>query len=74
MKKGYDEGVRLMDAALPDILAKAEEAVAEALSEKDLDACKIKVLADAGLFDAKAAKALAIREITRVLLEKLPKV
>lgn len=74
MKKGFDEGVELMEQATDEILEKADEMIAMALREWELDSCKIKVLVDVGILDLNELEARVIRQIARMLLDKLPKV
>lgn len=74
MKKGFDEGVRLMEKAYEEILERADDAVDEVLRQLDVDSCKAKVLVDAGLLDLRRFRAQVVRAIATDLLAKLPKV
>jgi hypothetical protein len=74
LRKGFEEGLRLMDQAGPAIVAAANEAVAATLREFDPDACRVKVLTDAGIIDLKRLKHDVIRAIVDTLLNQIPKV
>ncbi len=74
MKRGYDKGAELMPAVGTEILRQADEAIGDVLQGMELDSCKISVLNDAGFIDLTKLKALVVRQLTRALLDQLPKV
>jgi hypothetical protein len=74
MKKGFDDGAKLMEDAGREILSKVDEMIEEVFRSWKLDSCKIQVLNDAGILSLKSIKAHAVRQLTRILLDKLPKV
>jgi hypothetical protein len=74
MAKGFNEGIRLMEQVGQEILDKADEMIADALREWNLDSCRIKVLVDVGLLELTKIKAQAVRQMAGLLLDKLPKV
>lgn len=74
MKRGYDKGAEMMPAVGTEILRHAEEAIGGVLQGLKLDSCKISVLNDAGFIDLTKLKALVVRQLTRALLDQLPKV
>ncbi len=74
MKRGYDKGAEMMPAVGTEIVRHAEEAIGDVLQGLKLDSCKISVLNDAGFIDLTKLKALVVRQLTRALLDQLPKV
>jgi hypothetical protein len=74
MKKGFDDGARMMHEAGNEILEKADEFIDRLVGELNLDSCRVKVLADADLLDHKKLKARIVRHMVRGLLDELPKV
>jgi hypothetical protein len=73
-KDGFDDQAREMDRLGDEILRTADEILGDLMADSDLDACKIEVLRKAGIFDVTRLKAIAIRELARELLAKLPTV
>jgi hypothetical protein len=70
-KKGYDEGKELMERVGKDLVTKTDEAVAKAFADMDLDACKLKVLKDAGVLDPDQVRSQALAAVARTLLNKM---
>jgi hypothetical protein len=73
-KKGFDDGVRLMEQAKDEILERAEDSMNEVLAKLDFGACKTKVLVDLGVIDLRKLRAEVVRRMCWALLDKLPKV
>lgn len=74
MKKGFDEGAQLIEKEANEMLSKSERIIDEVLKQGGLDACKIRVLRDAGIIDPAKFRALVMREFARLILQKTPKV
>ena len=61
-----------MEQVGPELVAKADEAIADALRQMDLDACKTKVLVDAGVLDVVGMRAEVIRALASRALDEVP--
>jgi len=73
MKKGFDEGVLLMEKEAAEVLSKAEEILDRALAEQGLDPCKINVLKSGGYISMASIRALIMRQYASLILDKTPK-
>ena len=73
MKKGFDEGVKLIETESNEVLSKSDQIIDDVLRRGGLDACKIRVLRDAGIVDPAKSRAVVMREYARSILEKTPK-
>lgn len=72
MKKGFDDGVLLIDKEANEILSKAEMIYNDSLRSRKLDPCKIQALYELGLVDIHRARALVMRQYARSILAKTP--
>jgi len=73
MKKGFDEGVALMEKEAAEVLSKAEEILDRALTEQGLDPCKINVLKSGGYISMASIRAIIMRQYASLILDKTPK-
>jgi len=73
-RAGFDEGVRVMRKVSKEIVERADEAVAEILRQPGMDACKVKVLQEAGIIDLDELRGRIIMQIAAGLLKLVPEV
>jgi hypothetical protein len=75
MKKGFDEGVKQMDAAGDEMIATADKFIVDLLHDSGIfDPCKINVLRNAGLLEMSRCRARALRYMADKMLDELPHV
>jgi hypothetical protein len=73
MQEGFDEVAERMKRIGGEIMAKVDQAIADTMAGWQLSACKIKVLADAGVLVLDQARAAGARRVAENALKQLPR-
>lgn len=71
MKKGYSEGLVIMEKMATELLDKSEEILDEILREEGLDSCKINVLKGSGLINMDNVRAEIMKAFTEKIQEEV---
>jgi hypothetical protein len=74
IKKGFEEGVRIMERTTREILAQADDHIDAVLRELRISSCEAKVLNDVGLLDMRKIRGQVVHIIADMYLTKTPKV
>lgn len=75
MKKGFDEAAVLMQRTGEELIRKVDELIDETLLDSGVfDTCQINVLKELGVVDVPRIRALVLRQLSRQLLDQLPKI
>lgn len=74
MQKGFDAVQAELPRLAERLIGAGYDSIDDVLRAAGLDSCKVKVLLDADLLDLRRIRALIVRQVAEMLLDKLPKV